>query len=339
MNTGMSTRLNQGCANETVIRFGPANTLVGIVTRPNGGLANTDRPAIILLNAGLLHRVGPNRIYVQMARALAQAGFTVLRFDFSGMGDSRPREDHLPYIQSAPAEARDAMDWLTEHKGQHQFVLMGHCAGAGFSYLLAAQDERVAGAAIINFEGGADDWTEFDRRRKVSQQVAGRYKREALLSRAHWTKLLTGRANYRSIARQLLKDVIWYRITNSGFRLKRALSQHQPLPEDSAEAKARTQLRGIVARGTAMTFIHSEGSTGQAQIEAALGEEIQRLKPTGKVQEVVIPQSDHLFTLVARQRLVTRTLVDWVQQHWSAPSDFNLALAKPDAAAHTPAHV
>jgi len=111
--------------NEQVIRFEPSQTLVGIVTQPAPALANPDLPAVVLLNAGLLHRVGPNRIYVQLARKLAGFGFTVLRFDFSGMGDSRPREDHLPYVQSAPAEAKDAMDWLTAHCGQKIFGVDG----------------------------------------------------------------------------------------------------------------------------------------------------------------------------------------------------------------------
>jgi len=174
------------------------------------------------------------------------------------------------------------------------------------------------GAAVINFEGGAEEWTEFDRRRKASRQVVGRYRREALLSKSHWAKLLSGRANYASIARSLLKDVVWYRITETGFRVRQAISQRQPVREDSAEAKTKAHLRGIVERGVALIFIHSEESTGQAQVHAALGDEIERLKAASKIQEVVIPQSDHLFTLVVRQQLVNQTLAEWTQTHWSA---------------------
>jgi pimeloyl-ACP methyl ester carboxylesterase len=303
---------------EEVIRFGPSHSLVGIVSRPCGAPANADLPAVVLLNAGLIHRIGPNRIYVQIARALARLGFTVLRFDFSGVGDSRPRLDHLPYVQSAPAEAREAMDWLAAHYGRQQFVLMGHCSGAGFSFLLAGQDERVVGAAIINFEGGSEEWTEFDRRRKVSRQIAAEYRREALLSRSHWSKLLTGRADYYSIARNLLKGVLWYRITESGFRIRQAVAGRQHVNGDSFAAKAQAELRQMIERDTQVVFIHSEGSTGQELMRFALGEEIERLQATGRVQVVVIPQSDHLFTLVARQRLVTQTLADWAQSHWCA---------------------
>ncbi len=129
---------------------------------------------------------------------------------------------------------------------------------------------------------------------------------------------VSGRANYANIARSLLKDVVWYRITETGFRVRQALSQRQPVREDSAEAKTKAHLRGIVERGVALIFIHSEGSTGQAQVHAALGDEIERLKVASKIQEVVIPQSDHLFTLMARQQLVNQTLAEWTQTHWSA---------------------
>jgi pimeloyl-ACP methyl ester carboxylesterase len=306
---------------EEVIRFGPFHALVGIVAKPDKPNVDVDLPAVVMLNAGLMHRVGPNRIYVKIARALVRLGFMVLRFDFSGVGDSRPRTDHLPYLQSAPAEAKEAMDWLTAHHGVRRFVLMGHCSGAGFSYLLASQDERVVGAAVINFEGGSEEWTEFDRRRKVSRQVIDQYRREALFSRAHWTKLLSGRADYRSIARQVFKGVLWYRLTEYGFNIRQATHRRLSVNADGPEAQSRANLQRMVERGVAITFIHSEGSTGQAQVQAALGDEIERLCAVGKLDVAVIPQSDHLFTLVARQQLVTETLKDWMQAHWCTQTD------------------
>lgn len=65
--------------------FGSANPLVGIITHPE---IDVGLPTVILLNAGLIHRIGPNRVYVRLARHLAGLGFQVLRFDLSGIGDS-----------------------------------------------------------------------------------------------------------------------------------------------------------------------------------------------------------------------------------------------------------
>ena len=75
---------------EKALLFGEGKSLVGIVTLPAES-SPVDRPGIVILNAGVLHRVGPNRVHVQMARALAELGFTVLRFDLSSIGDSRAR--------------------------------------------------------------------------------------------------------------------------------------------------------------------------------------------------------------------------------------------------------
>jgi alpha/beta superfamily hydrolase len=77
---------------ETAIRFGKFDTLIGVITEPDTP-AQDNRPIIILSNAGLIHRIGPNRIYVKLARLLAEDGYCVLRFDLSGVGDSLPSAD------------------------------------------------------------------------------------------------------------------------------------------------------------------------------------------------------------------------------------------------------
>ncbi len=58
----------------------------GVLSRPVAG----DRPglALILLPCGLKNRIGPNRFYVELARALARAGYWVLRIDPLGLGES-----------------------------------------------------------------------------------------------------------------------------------------------------------------------------------------------------------------------------------------------------------
>lgn len=295
--------------NERVIQFGPARGLVGIVTTPAPG--HPEGPAVVLLNAGLLHRVGPNRLYVQLARALAAAGHPVLRFDFSGLGDSAPRADHMPYAQSAPLEAREAMDWLARELGARRFLLVGHCAGALFSLLVARDDPRVVGVGLLNPEGGDAQWTEFDRKKKVSQQHARNYSGEALRSGERWTRLLTGKADYSSIARVVLKDIIWYRFAGLGFKLRNAISARYGKVRAEHAERARTYLAPIVARGAGLHFVHSEGSTGLEHIRSYFGGELERLRAAGKLELTIIPQSDHLFTLVARQRQVCALLVGW----------------------------
>jgi len=58
-------------ARETAYNFGAQGNLVGIATTPAADASRTDLPAVLLLNAGLVHRVGPYRLYTDLARRLA----------------------------------------------------------------------------------------------------------------------------------------------------------------------------------------------------------------------------------------------------------------------------
>src|SRR5690606_37128378 len=49
---------------ESAVLFGAADSLVGIVTEPEPGTARTDAQAVLILNSGLVHRVGPKRMHV-----------------------------------------------------------------------------------------------------------------------------------------------------------------------------------------------------------------------------------------------------------------------------------
>ncbi len=314
---------------EEVVQFGLGHSLVGILTRPTaptrGGL-----PAIVLLNAGLLHRVGPNRIYVTIARAFAQAGYTVLRFDFSGMGDSLPRADHLPYAQSGPSEAAAAMDWLTDTYGVQRFILMGHCAGAGFSLLVASDDVRVAGAALINMEGGDEEWTEYDRMKKRSQEYPRYYGGRALLDRERWAKFVSGRADYRSIARNIFKDTLWYRAKSYAFQTQQALRGRQEDGHAEQEALAQRYLAPIADRGAFLLFVHSEGSTGLARIRAKFGAALNQLTTSSAAEVVIIPQCDHLFTLRDRQDRLCTVLLAWATKRFDVAE--SLSAERPQAA-------
>ena len=125
---------------EHILSFGPANRLVGTLTQPTGEARAT---AILLLNAGVIPRMGAHRINVKLARELASQGFTVLRMDLSGLGDSLPSDATLTFEQQAVSDLKAAMDHLQRLTPVQQFALAGICSGAHHGMAAAIADERL----------------------------------------------------------------------------------------------------------------------------------------------------------------------------------------------------
>lgn len=130
---------------ETPLRFGEQGRLLGVLTVPANAIPG--QPTVLIPNTGLEHRVGPNRLHVQIARALAAAGYVSLRFDVAGLGDSDPPPGQSP---SAVEDLRRAAEALIARRLGPQFVLIGLCSGAHDAHQFAAVDDRVAGALFID---------------------------------------------------------------------------------------------------------------------------------------------------------------------------------------------
>ena len=151
--------------NEQVIQFGNQKNLIGVLTQPEN--SNTERPVFIFVNSGLLHRVGPFRIYVSTARALAKDNFTSFRMDLSGKGDSQPKQNSLSLKENTNQDIMEAMDHLQQTIGAKSFVVCGICTGADNAYEIAFNDDRVK--AVIPVDGYAYPTTGFHLRKFFSR--------------------------------------------------------------------------------------------------------------------------------------------------------------------------
>lgn len=154
--------------------------LVGILARPL-------RPAatgVVVVVGGPQYRVGSHRQFVLLARALAQAGFAVLRFDVRGMGDSGGRargfEDSGADIAAAIAALQQAVPQVT------QVALWGLCDGASAALLYwhATQDERVSTLCLAN------PWVRTPA--SLAHTQLKHYYLQRLCSADFWRKLLRG---------------------------------------------------------------------------------------------------------------------------------------------------
>jgi pimeloyl-ACP methyl ester carboxylesterase len=128
---------------------GKQHSLVGIMTQAVTTAPNLN-PTVVILNTGIVHRVGHHRMFVALSRALASAGFNVLRFDFAGIGDSEPRADSLSPLDSSLADLDEVLDWLERERGGSRVVLIGLCSGADHAILHAHTDHRVAALVLMD---------------------------------------------------------------------------------------------------------------------------------------------------------------------------------------------
>jgi pimeloyl-ACP methyl ester carboxylesterase len=284
---------------EEVLLFGAPRSLVGILTRPDQAATARDLPAVVFINAGVLHRVGPNCLYVKIARALAGAGYVVLRFDLSGVGDSPARRDNLPFEKSALAESQEAMSCLSAVAGVRTFVLSGLCSGAHVSLKTACLDPRVVGVVLINTMPDEQSIEDTPGSRIASRQDARYYLGIALFSAKSWLRVLTGKANYRAIAKTLRRQ------------LDRVLGSSRP--PSLATKRAAADYRLLIDRGVRLLFICSARDPGLDYINDVIGDQLDGLCSSGKAELHVIPRSDHTFTLIRDQELVVKLMSDWMQ--------------------------
>ncbi len=103
---------------------------------------------VLVVVGGPQYRVGSHRQFVLLARHLAAGGFPVMRFDYSGMGDS---DGPVRSFEEVSEDIRAAIDaFTTRNPGTRRVVLWGLCDGASAALMYAPGDPRVAGLLLLN---------------------------------------------------------------------------------------------------------------------------------------------------------------------------------------------
>jgi alpha-beta hydrolase superfamily lysophospholipase len=273
---------------ERLCRFGRDEHLFGILSRTSSG---TERPAILLFNAGSVHHVGPNRVSVMLARNLAAWGFPCLRFDHEGIGDSIPRgatrENH-PYPASAIEDVRAAIDCLRHRFGYDRFVAMGLCSGAhtAFHAGLELGDAGIEQLVLINpltFYWAEGDSIETARR----FEDAAAY-RKSMRDPGRWMKLLRGKVDLRrlaEVAASHLKTIVrsrWHAL----------VEELNP----AAGPRLSRDLRRLMEARRRVAFFISEGDPGRDILMAGARWTATRALARKRIHLETIPGADHTFS-------------------------------------------
>ena len=127
------------------------------MSRP-AGAAVKRLPAIVLVGgSGLIDRdgnVGGIPVYGQIAHALADAGFLVLRYDKRGIGQSGGRIETAGFAEYAE-DLRAAVKFVADRKDvdPKRIIVLGHDEGGAIALVAAAKEKRIAALVLLAAAG------------------------------------------------------------------------------------------------------------------------------------------------------------------------------------------
>ncbi len=269
---------------EQAFRFGRARHLVGIAGIPAGGAgaASIGDVGVVVLNAGLVHRIGPFRLHVEMTRRLNALGYPTLRFDLSTLGDSSASSESQTRTQQVRGDVDDAMALLAEQSGCKRFVLVGLCSGAQNVHTVACVDPKVVGAVFL--DGYAY--------RTLGYRV--RHYLPRLLDTGRWRRLLGRRQDATKV------------------------SDPEPVfaVAPSPRAVVRADFADMLDRGLKLCLIYSGGISNYFNHARQFRECFGRVMSRPGVSTGFLPECDHTYILTGdRDRLLGR-IERWLSQNF-----------------------
>ena len=268
---------------ETPVFLGPDQRMLGILSDPDSISNEGKNPIVLLLNAGLVHRVGPNRLNVNIARTLAAKDFTSIRFDMSGIGDSHRSTVERSYVDQSIADVVEAMDSLELETGVDEFVVVGLCTGAYNALEAASADPRVRGCILI--DGYAYPTARFT----ITHQT------KRILQLWRWKRYLMRRLGFKGSGSPTEQpdDVLVFQ------------------PEDMDKDEFARRINSLTARGTYVHFVFTGFGPQPYNYRGQMLDAFPDFD-RDQISVLYVPGATHTFTLPTHREQLVDSIVDWM---------------------------
>jgi exosortase A-associated hydrolase 1 len=278
---------------ETATTFACAGeTLVGILTKPE----TAESTGIVIIVGGPQYRVGSHRQFVHLARALASAGYPVLRFDYRGMGDSTGTQRDF---QDASADIDAAITQL-QHAcpSVRKTVLWGLCdaASAALLYCHEHKPSRVTGLCLVN------PWVRSTA--TLARTRVKHYYVKRLGEREFWLKLLSGKVAASAVSH------LWQNIqqARSSAGQSSAGAAVYSLPFQTRMAKAWDNFAGGI-----LLLLSEDDYTAKEFVEYAKTDEAwSRTFGHERLVRFEVLGADHTFSHEESRRLAEQRTLNWL---------------------------
>lgn len=270
-------------------------TLSGVLASPAEVASDV---GVVIVVGGPQYRVGSHRQFVLLSRALAGAGYPVLRFDTRGMGDA---SGSSPGFEALDPDLDAAISCLlAEAPSVRRVVLWGLCDGASacLLYVAHAPDRvKVAGLVLLN------PWV----RNEVTfarAQVKTYYGRR-VFEPAFWRKLIGGKVQvWRGVLE--LADKVW-----------RMFQRGATLPGAGAQGDFRERMvSGLLDFPRPVLFVLSGRDHTCAEFLEFVGmhPRLRGLWKRTSVVRVDLPDADHTFSNARFRSAVATNTLGWLEQ-------------------------
>jgi len=239
---------------EEFVTVGP-DRLAGVLTRSASARPFTGR-TLVLLNSGSDPHIGPGRAWVELARTLVRRGWSTLRVDWTGWGDSAcgACAPGRPYDESSRRQTRRLASGLRA-AGADTVVLAGLCAGAWVALDAAREPGGVDGVVALNPQLY---WRQGD-------------PVEALLANTR-----IRRRDEIAFIKEAKAAGRWDREDMWGLR-----------------PPAAVWLEELAERGTHVSLVFAEGDDGLEYLEDRMARRLKSLLATSAVRVREVPEIDH----------------------------------------------
>ncbi len=296
-----------------VIRDGPE--ICGVLCLPAGG--GDPEEVTLFLNAGAVPHVGWARGTVEMARALAARGGASLRIDLPGLGQSEapPEKRLFLYDMRTRADVARVVDWL-ERAGFRRVCATGTCSGAFQAFHAARSDPRIDRLAMVNplcfawnssYALDMGVWKAYESSRAARRKADGGEADE-----------LPGDAPPRGGMGGAPGGIMAAVRGAVSFGGRRSVRRTLELIKSGLAGLSPARLAGgrpverwmsdLVARGTRVLMVTSEGDLSHEEIARHFGPGGERLARLPAVTMRELPAADHTLTPPHARRLMAEHL-------------------------------
>ena len=252
---------------------------------------------MLIIVGGPQYRAGSHRQFVQLARAVAREGLTVLRFDYRGMGDA---DGAMRSFEDAGPDVHAAIDALLRYAPHVRGVILwGLCDAASLALMRGVAHPAVRGVALAN------PWVRSDE--TLAAVTVKHYYGSRLLQKDLWYKVFSGRFDFRESLRSLWSNVA------------QALPSRRGRRSSDAGLSFQTRMaHGLAAFSGPVLLIRSgDDLTAREFVEyTATAPEWAGLLDAARVSHVAIPSADHTFSMRSWRSETEQQTCAWIRANF-----------------------